>query len=88
MPSYDELGWEAASLMHADGTDAGDHGDTDAGDAGVGEFGPARGETQDLVDSLRRLAVLRDRDVLNEHEYRLAKEKLVAEDTSAPDDSS
>ena len=44
-----------------------------------GRGDPAGGETPDLVDAMRRLAVLRDRDVLTEPEYRVAKAKLVDE---------
>jgi hypothetical protein len=39
------------------------------------------GQTKDLVDMLRRLAQLRDRDVLSEEEYQQAKAKLVDTDS-------
>ena len=37
---------------------------------------PVRGARPDLVDALRRLAILRDRDVLTEEEYQQAKVRL------------
>jgi hypothetical protein len=39
-------------------------------------------QPHDLVDMLRRLAQLRDRDVLSEEEYQQAKAKLVDDDDS------
>jgi hypothetical protein len=38
-------------------------------------------QPKDLVDMLRRLAQLRDRDVLSEEEYQQAKAKLVDNDS-------
>jgi hypothetical protein len=40
---------------------------------------PEPGAAGDLVDALRRLAVLRDRDELTEEEFQQAKERLVRE---------
>jgi hypothetical protein len=38
---------------------------------------PTPGGEDDLVDALRRLALLRDSDVLSEEEYQKAKAKVV-----------
>ena len=40
------------------------------------EKGQVQGARPDLVDALRRLAVLRDRDMLTEEEYQQAKVRL------------
>jgi hypothetical protein len=52
---------------------------------------PVVGAQADLVDALRRLALLRDRDVLTEEEYQQAKVRLAEEyqtDSSASSGSS